>query len=122
MQRCRSLLFLVALAVFGLASTAPAAPLGRQQLHGHMPPAVASLRPVDRPPAAQHLHLSIGLPARNPAGLKTLIDDLCTPASPNFHHYLTPAEFTAQFGPTPQDYQAVVDFAQAHGLKVAATH
>jgi len=109
-------------AVFGMVSIAPAAPVGGQQLHGHVPAAVARLQPVDRPPVAQRLHLAIGLPARNPAGLKSLIDDLYNPASPNFRHYLTPAQFTEQFGPTEPDYQAVVDFAQANGLKVTATH
>ena len=110
------------LAICSLAVVAPAAALGGQQLHGHVPAAVARLQPVDHPPVAQHLHLAIGLPARNPDGLKSLIDDLYNPASPNFRHYLTPAQFTEQFGPTPQDYQAVVDFAVANGLKVTATH
>jgi len=111
-----------AAAVVSLAVVVPTAALGGQRLHGHVPAAVAALRPVDRPPAAQRLHLAIGLPSRDPAGLKNLIDDLYNPASPNFRHYLTPAEFTAQFGPTEPDYQAVVDFAKANGLTVTGTH
>ena len=108
--------------MFVLAAVSPATALAGQQLHGHVPAAVAALRPLDRPPVSQHLHLAIGLPARDPAGLKSLIDDLYDPASPKFRHYLTPAQFTARFGPTEHDYQAVVDFAAANGLKVTATH
>ena len=35
---------------------------------------------------------------------------------------MTPEEFTAQFGPTEKDYQAVMDFAKSNGLAVTATH
>ena len=35
---------------------------------------------------------------------------------------LTPPEFTALFGPTEQDYQAVISFAEANGLTVADKH
>ena len=34
-------------------------------------------------------------------------------ASPNFHHYLTPEQFTEKFGPSQEDYQAVIDFAKS---------
>ena len=39
---------------------------------------------------------------------------------PNYHHYLTPEQFTERFGPTEQDYQAVIAFAKANGLTVTA--
>ena len=35
---------------------------------------------------------------------------------------LTPEQFTAQFGPTEQDYQKVVDFANSNGLTVKKMH
>jgi hypothetical protein len=53
------------------------------------------------------------------AGLEQQIYD---PKSPNFHRYLTPAEFAARFGPTKEDYQALVDFAAANHFKVIRTH
>ncbi len=40
----------------------------------------------------------------------------------NYRHYLTPEEFTAQFGPTGQDYQKVIEFARASGLQVSRTN
>ena len=68
------------------------------------------------------LNLTIGLPLRNPEELTNLLHQIYDPASPNFHHYLTPDEFTRRFGPTEQDYAAVVNFAQTHGLFVTVQH
>ena len=95
-----------------------------QVLRGHIPPAVATLhlQPLSRLAASQNLRLAISLPLRNQAALSNLLEQLYDPASPNFHQYLTPEQFTEQFGPTEQDYQAVIAFAQANGLTVTATH
>jgi len=111
--------------VFCLLATAAvtsAAAAGRQTLHGHVPAAVAGLQPLERLDASRHLNLAIGLPPRNPDVLKGLLQDLYDPASPNYHQYLTPAQFTERFGPTETDYQAVMDFAKASGLTVTVTH
>lgn len=59
---------------------------------------------------------------RNQAALDELLRQLYDPHSTNFHKFLTPPEFTARFGPTEQDYQAVIKFAEANGLTVAGTH
>jgi uncharacterized membrane protein len=68
------------------------------------------------------LNLSIGLPLRNKEELDSFIAQISDPSSPNYKHYLTPEQFTAKYGPTEEDYQAVVDFAQQHGLMVTKTH
>lgn len=67
---------------------------------------------------AQRLSLSIVLPLRNQAQLTTLLKQLYDPSSPEFHHFLTVAEFADQFGPTAADYRAVADFAKANGFTV----
>ena len=51
-----------------------------------------------------------------------LLTRLSDPDSPDYRHYLSVAEFTEQFGPTEQDYQAVVNFAQANGFTVTQQH
>lgn len=94
----------------------------RQRLHGHVPAAVSRLAPVGRPAADQPLRLAVGLPLRDAAGLTKLLAELHDPASPNCGRYLTPAQFADRFGPNEQDYQAVIEFAKANGLTVAATH
>jgi uncharacterized repeat protein (TIGR03803 family) len=107
-----------------LLFTTPGSGVERQVLRGHVPAAVAQLglRPLSRLPATNRLNLAIGLPGRNPAALARLLEQLYDPASTNFHQFLTTEQFTKSFGPTEQDYQAVIAFAKAHGLSVTATH
>lgn len=95
---------------------------GRTALSGHVPRATARLTAKGRLPATNHLQLSIGLPTRNKPAMDDLLQQLYDPQSTNFHMFLTPAEFTARFGPTEEDYQMVMDFARANGLTVADTH
>ena len=95
---------------------------GMRTLHGHVPAAVSRLQAIGTVPASTNLYLAIGLPLRNQAGLSGLLQQLYDPSSPIYHRYLTPEQFTAQFGPTEQDYQKVIDFAKAHGLTVVNTH
>ena len=95
---------------------------GRQFVRGHIPAVVSHLHPLGRLPAANRLNLTIGLPLRNEQALDDLLREIYDPASPNFHQYLTPEQFAEQFGPTKQDYQAVIDFAEANGLKVTGRH
>jgi uncharacterized repeat protein (TIGR01451 family) len=94
----------------------------RQAVHTRLPAAVARLQPLGEMDRSQHLNLAIGLPLRNRDALNQLLQQIYDPASPNYHHYLTPEEFTARFGPSEPDYQAVMAFARANGLAVKATH
>ena len=104
-----------------LATAAKAAE--RQVLHGHLPAAVTKLNlpPVGRLSSTNRLHLAMGLPFRNEQALGTLLQHLYDPTSPQYHQYLTPEQFTEMFGPTEQDYQAVIAFAKANGLAVTTT-
>src|SRR3954469_14641574 len=95
-----ALLFL-ATALAGASS--PAAE--RKVLKGHVPFPVAKLQPIASLPPATNLSLAIGLPLRNSQGLSNFLADVYNPASPNYHHYLTPDEFTEKFGPTKRDYE-----------------
>src|ERR1035437_3769569 len=109
------------LLVFGLSPDAGAAPA--QTLNGkHVPAAVARLAPVGSLPGSQRLNLAIGLPLRNQEELDRLLQELCDPTSPNYRRYLTLEQFTARFGPTEKDYQALMDFAKSNGLTVTVTH
>jgi xanthomonalisin len=85
-------------------------------------PAIAALHPLRRMNPAETLELCIGLPLRNQEGLTNTLRDLYTPANPHYHHWLTPGQFNAQFGPTEQDYQKVKDFALASGFVITGTH
>ena len=87
-----------------------------------MPRVVGQLTPLRPTNPSYRMELAIGLPLRNPAELATLLHDLYDPTSPRYRHFLTPEQFTDQFGPTAGDYQQVVDFARARGLTVSAVH
>ena len=91
-------------------------------LPGHVPKVISSLTPKGRLAATNQLWLAIGLPLRDAAGLDGFLAQVYDPASPNFHQFLTPEEFTARFGPTEQDYEAVKNFARANGLAVTGTY
>jgi subtilase family serine protease len=95
-----------------------------QTLRGHIPPAIGRLhlQPLGNLPATNRLNLAINLPLRDVAGLDTLIAQIYDPTSPNYHQYLTPEQFTEQFGPSEQDYQAVIAFFNSNGLPVSATY
>jgi len=112
----------VGLAVSSATVFSGVAASGLVTLPGHVPAAVSRLQPNGLLPAAASLHLAIGLPVRNQRSLDNLLQQINDPASPNYHQYLTPEQFTARFGPTEQDYQKVIDFARANGLTVVNTH
>ena len=118
---CNSFLTIgLGLALAGTAGTA--ADAGRVALHGHRPAGLSQLPVKGHLATTNDLHLAIGLPLRNQAALTNLLQQVYDPSSPNYHKFLTPAEFTTQFGPTEQDYQAVIAFAQQNGLKLIGTH
>ncbi|HEY8311858.1 MAG TPA: protease pro-enzyme activation domain-containing protein, partial [Gemmatimonadaceae bacterium] len=71
-----------------------------------------------RLPQNQMMNLNIVLPVRDQAGLDRFVAEVYDPASANYRHFLTPQEFTARFGPTQSDYNAVLQFAQMNGLTV----
>jgi hypothetical protein len=94
----------------------------QQLLSGHVPAAIGSSRPFSPVAATTRLNLAIGLPLRNQAELDALLEQLSDPVSPNFGHYLSPSQFAAQFGPTEEDYQALMQFARENGLTITGTH
>jgi subtilase family serine protease len=75
-------------------------------------------RSVGRLPAAQSMRLHVVLPLRDPAALDDFLRELYNPSSPSYRHFLTVPEFTARFGPSQDDYDAVLRFATAHGFAV----
>ena len=83
-----------------------------------MPNFLSSLTPIGRLAATNELRLSIGLASREEQGLDAFIQELYDPASHDYRHYLTPAQFTERFGPTEQDYKTLIAFAKAAGLEV----
>jgi subtilase family serine protease len=111
-----------ACAGFFLSFAASARAAALHVLHNHSHNAVSVLTPLSHLPPGDRLNLVIGLPVRNQSELNNLFKDLYNPTSGEFHHFLTPSQFTARFGPTEADYTAVTNFAAAHGLQVVKTY
>ncbi len=108
-------------ALAGPVLAAPAAVTPR--LAGHVPTAaIAHSRLLGRMASAQTVPLALTLPLRNQAALADLIAKQSKPGDPLYGHYLTPAEFTARFGPTASDYAAVAAAAKQKGFTVTGTH
>jgi Pro-kumamolisin, activation domain/Dockerin type I domain len=97
--------------------------MSQQLLKGHVPAAVEKLglKSIGQMDSNINLHLAIGLPLRNKEGLTLLLKQLYDPTSPNYHHYLSPDQFTEQFGPTIDDYQSLVEFVTKNDLTVTRT-
>ncbi len=111
-----------AFAVLLLLSQTTGRSAGAQVISGSVPKAVVGLKPLGRVDATNRLDLAIGLPIRNGNAFTAFLKDVYDPGSPRFHHFLTPAQFSQQFGPTIADYEALKAFAQASGLTVTHTH
>ena len=73
---------------------------------------------VARLPATQTLNFDIVLPLRDRVGLQNFVQEVQDPASPFYHQFLTPQEVTARFGPSQEDWDALVAFAKASGFEI----
>ncbi|HEY2149026.1 MAG TPA: S53 family peptidase, partial [Pirellulales bacterium] len=65
-------------------------------------------------PLAMHLTMAL----RNRAELTRLLADQQDPASPEYHRWLTPAEFTKRFGPSDADLARVTQWLKKKGFSV----
>ena len=112
---CRVLSSVTALSLFMVASA-----LGQSVMTRHMRREVTSgqAKLVNRMPDTQILRLDIVLSLRDQAGLEDFLQQVYDPTSPIYRHFLTVPEFTERFGPTQEDYDAVVAFAKGSGFKV----
>ncbi len=104
-----------AMLLFVIATQAQA----QSALTRHVRPVVKSGEAwfVERLPATQTLRLDLVLPLRDQAGLVNLLQQVYDPSSPSYRHFLTVPEFTARFGPSQEDYDAVIRFAGSTALR-----
>ncbi len=106
------------LAVCATLSSASASAQNVLTRHIHDVVSTGRTQPMAHMDKTQQIGLDLVLPVRDPDGLEAFIDDLYDPSSSNFHHFLTPAQFTERFGPTQASYNTVLAFAKANGLTV----
>jgi len=72
-------------------------------------------------PGSQVMRLVFVLPLRHQPELKNFLQELYDAFNPAYRQFLTVEDFTARFGPSQEDYDAVIQFAKANGLAVVST-
>ena len=103
-----------------MAASLAAAPT-RVSLPTQQPTIVSLSQPKGATSPSTTIGLAISLPFRSQADAKQFLHDLYDRNSLSYHKYLTSAQFTARFGPTQTDYDAVIAFAKSQGLTVTKT-
>jgi hypothetical protein len=95
-------------------------PDGRVPVPGHHVPTVQGLHAFGAVASNAIMHLSIGLAVRHRPALDTLLQAQDNSMAPLFHHYLTAAQFAADFGPTPTTVKLVTDFFTSQDVHIDA--
>ena len=65
-----------------------------------------------------HMQLLLNRPAATEAALESTVDGLTDPRSPDYHRWLTAAQYGSQFGPSTADVQEVTGWLQSHGFDI----
>ncbi len=80
--------------------------------------AVPGLTVLGHADEASTVAVQVALPLRNVDELHALLKSLHDPASPQYHHWLTPAEFGLRFGPDTATINKVAAALRARGFSV----
>ena len=104
------------LGVFSIASQAQSQPLLTRQTRDAV--VNGEVQMVSHLPAAQTLHFDIVLALRHAPELQNFLQDVYDPSSPSYRHFVTVKEFTERFGPSQEDYDALIQFAKSNGFKI----
>jgi subtilase family serine protease len=80
----------------------------------------AAFAAVTRAEPSRPVAFDVMLPLHDTAGLKSLLAQLHNPASPQFHHWLTPAQFGERFGPDAAIINRVANALRTRGFNVEA--
>ncbi len=75
------------------------------------------LKPMD---SNAPLNISVGLNLRSGTNVDSFLSALNDPQSPQYHHYLTPDQFTQMFSPTSDQVQEVTNYLQSQGLTITS--
>ena len=120
---CGALLTVGALAPAALsagAGAAGAAQPGRFVLPQQAPELPVGTHQLGAAPADQVLNLDVVLAGQNTAGLEQAVAAVSTPGSPQYRHYLSTAQYAAEYGPDPAEVARVSATLRSEGLTVGA--
>jgi pseudomonalisin len=101
-----------------LATTAAGGSEGQFALTQNVLPGLAHATDLGPAPAATPLHLVVSVARPNAAGEAATLAAVHNPASPSYRHFLTPAQFAAQFGVPAGRQDALRSLFAGSGLQV----
>ena len=104
---------LLLLACPGVVRAEPLVPIA-----GSRPEVAAELAAEAATPSATSLQMQLYLAPRNEAELRRLLRRQHDPASPDYHRWLSAAEYEARFGATRADVDALTTWLETHGFSV----
>ena len=70
----------------------------------------------------QHMQLLLNRSAASETALRARIEAMTNPASAQYHHWLTAAQFGDEYGPPAEDIATVTGWLQSHGFTVNGVH
>ncbi|MFE0459953.1 protease pro-enzyme activation domain-containing protein [Kitasatospora sp. NPDC058965] len=112
-------LLVAPLPIVALAATPAFAAPQAGVVRGDVLPAVSQAARTGSVAADQRISVAVSLTQRDPAGLHAFLARVTDPASPQYQHYLTVAQFADRFGAAPKDVAAVTGYLAAQGLQVS---
>ena len=109
----------VTMAAPGNAATGSTRPT-RVRVASASPRLAASAKPLRNAPATAAVSVRLYLSARNKAALAAAVKAVSDPRSSSYRHYLSPAQYRAQYAPDAKSEAAVRAFLAQYGLKVTS--
>lgn len=85
-----------------------------------VPAVVARAQYLGPHATTSRMDVLVSLKLRNAPQLDAFLRNVQNPGSAQYHHFLTPQQFAAQYGPSPQQVQQVEAYLRAQGLQVTS--
>src|SRR5208282_866972 len=104
--------------VAAVLTTAAAASAQMVSLHGTVAPQASRLKLAGHADPAKVLTMAIEFIPRNRAELNALIAAQQDPKSPHYHRWLKHDEYERRFGPSAQDFNAVVRWLKSINFRI----
>jgi subtilase family serine protease len=102
-----------------LSASTPAHAADGQYIANNTPAFVAAAKSLGAAAESQRIEVSLWLKPHNRAAMDALAQQLYDRSSPNYRHWLKPADIAARYAPTAAEAQVVEQFLQARQLTVS---
>ena len=105
-----------------VASGVPAAAStsGRMAVAGSLTPSVERSKPLGRAASGSQVKFDLVLNLRDAAGAKAIVNAVSNPASAQYRHYLTDAQWIARYAPSQASVASAETWLRQQGFKVGS--